>query len=294
MAKGLMIGALALALAVPAGAQDEKKAEPKQDDAKAALKKALEASSKAGGFKVEGRVDQDNGMGGMKIPGFGDGSLEGKFTGTVGANGTISLKLETDKGTYELYKKGGKLVQRQTWTGKQDMVGSFANEVSAVLTLSRILKQIDKAKNVRTGEVKPVGGVDCTAHKAQLDIGLVPEDEDDDDSGMPIKVKVFELKKVDSTIYAGKDDLVRRVDITLTKGLSSMVRMGGMGGDEEEEEDPKKGDKKGKDEDEGDGGGGIPGMGNFKMSTTYSVTISGYDANLKVEVPEDVKKYLGE
>lgn len=283
----MTIAAMVMALAL---AQDPGKTEA-QDDAKGTLKAGLEASTKAGGFTFSGRLDQDNAMGGVKIPGFGDGNLEGKFSGTVAANGTLHLKLETDKGVYELWRKGDKIVQRQTWVGKQDMVGEFPHEVTAVLSLSSLLKHVDKMKEIRAGDKKAVDGVDCTAVKAKLPTSYVPEE--DDDSGMPIKMKIWELKKVESTVYVDRDGLVRRIDMVLSKGLSSMIRMAGAPGGDEEEDDGKKKEKD-KDKDEDDEGGPIPGMGAMKMSATYSVTIGKYDAGAKVEVPEDVKRNLGE
>ncbi len=297
MTKALGAVVMAAALTLSAAAQDAEKKTHAEGEAHDLLKAGLEASQKAGGFKVEGRVDQENGMGGMKIAGLGDGALEGKFTGSVGADGTIAIKLETSKGTYELFKKGGKVVQRQTWTGKQETVGAFAEEITSLLNLARLAKEAGRLKAVRLGEAKQVGGVDCSPLKAKLSNDVIAEEEDDDDSGMPgMKMKLFELKKVDATVFVGKEDrLVRRIDVKLSKGPSAMIKMAarGMGGDEEDEE--KKDEKKKGDEDEDeDDDGGMPGGAMLKSSTSYSVTIGGYDKELKVAIPEDVKRHFGE
>ena len=282
MTKAWWVGVAALLLAAGLSAQDEK------GDGKELLKRALEKSSGAGGLRLEGKVDAESpfeGMG-LQLGGMDGSGLTGKFTAVVGGNGTLLVKVENDKGSYECFKRKDKIVQRQTWTGKQVQAGEFPNEVSSILAFSKLAKSLDKAKDLKEAGEARVGDVECRIVKGTLPNGVIEEEEEADDANQAFKFKMWELQKVEATFYVGKSDgLVRKMEVKLTKGISSMIKMNmpGGGGDEDDEDDE---DNKGQ-----------PGFGNMakmKTSRTYTCTISGYEKDLEVQLPDDVKKYFQE
>lgn len=283
MAKVTWVGLAAFLLAAGVSAQDEK------GDGKDLLKRALDKSSQAGGLRLEGKVDAESpfeGMG-LQLGGMEGSGLTGKFTAVVGGNGTLLVKVENDKGSYECFRKKEKIVQRQTWTGKQVQPGDFPHEVSSILAFSRIAKAVDKSKDLKQAGDAKVGEVECVMVKGTLPADVIEEEPEADDAMQGLKFKMWELQKVEVAFYVGKEDgLVRKMEVKLTKGISSMIKMnmpGGGGGDEEEEDE--------------DDGQGQPGFGNFaKMKTTrtYTCTISGYEKDLEVQLPDDVKKYFQE
>lgn len=258
-------------------AQDAKK-----NDAKELLSKALEASQKAGGLTVAGAVEREDPLKGMGAPlgGFlGDG-IEGAFTAVVGANGVTTVKVENDQGVFELFQKGEKIVQRQTWTGKQAPVGAFAHEATSLLSLSRISKHLDKASDVAAGERRKIGEVDCVSVKLRLPAALAEEPADG-----PLAMKLQELKRIDAVVWIGVEDgLVRRLEFKLTKGFSSAIRIGAPGAQDEEE------GEEGEEEE-------MPGFGNLaklKFVSTWTLTVKGYDAAAAVEVPSELKRFLND
>ena len=261
-----------LAMTAALFAQDAK------EDAKTVLTKALEASRKAGGFTVTGKVSREDpfaGMGGPFGALMGEG-IEGEFTATVGANGVTTVKVENDNGVYELFRKGAKLVQRQTWTGRQAQAGAFAHEVTSILGLARLLKHLDGAKELKAGDAKKIGDVECVSVKGLFPAALA-EESGDEGAGT---LKLQELKKIEATFWIGKEDrLIRSIEMKLTKGFSSAIRLPGGGGDDEEE-----------DEEEGQGFG----MGKMKFVATYRLTLKGYDPSTNVEVPAELKKFLND
>jgi hypothetical protein len=127
---------------------------------------------------------------------------------------------------------------------------------------------------------KKVGEVDCVAIKVTLSSDLVDSDEEaSDEPGMAFKM--FELKKIEATLYFGKDDnLLRKADFKFVKGFNAMIAAampGGGGGDDEDEEE--------------DGGGG-PVKSSF--SSTIKLTLGAFSKTAAVTVPDDVKGLLKE
>ncbi len=254
----------------------------KRNEAKELLAKALEASQKAGGLTVAGAVEREDPLKGMGAPlgGFlGDG-IEGAFTAVVGANGVTTVKVENEQGLFELFQRGDKVVQRQTWTGKQAPVGAFAHEATSLLSLARIAKHLDKATDVAAGERKKIGDIECVSVKLRLPAVLAEEPADG-----PLAMKLQELKRIDAVIWIGAEDgLVRRLEFKLTKGFSSAIRIGAPGAQDEEE------GEEGEDE-------GAPGFGNLaklKFVSTWTLTVKGYDAAAAVEVPSELKRFLND
>ncbi len=253
----------------------------KKDDAKELLKKALDVSQKAGGVTVSGSVSREDpfgGMGGQFGALMGEG-IEGDFTATIGANGITTVKVENENGVYELFQKGEKVVQRQTWTGQQIHAGAFAHEVTSILSLARLGKHLDQAKDLKKGDTKKVGDVECVPVRGLFPAALAEEPGAEG----PMNLKLQELKKIEATIWIGREDhLVRSIEMKLTKGFSSAIRLPG-GGDEDDDEG---------DEDEG-GGQGF-GMGKMKFVSTYRLTLKGYDKTTTVDVPAELKKFLND
>ncbi len=279
----LSAGLLA-ALATVAVAQDAPEA-PKVDDAKEILKKGLEASSAAGGFTFTGSVDQESPFGGvamaMGAPGLATGP-EGKFSGTLGSDGVVHVRVEKDKNVYEIYRKGSKIVHRHVWKGAQIASGSFASEAAAALDLVKLAKAAGKSKDVKKEEgVKKVGDVECVAIRATLTSDIVDSEGDSAEGAEGFSFKMFELKRVEATFYLGKDDrLLRKAEFKFVKGFNAAIAMavpgGGRGGGDEDEEDE-------------DGGKG-PMKSSF--ATTFKMTLGAFSKTAAVSVPDDVKELL--
>lgn len=274
---------LVAALATFAVAQDE----PKADDAKEFLKKGLEASSAAGGFTFTGSVDQESPFGGAAMaigaPGLATGP-EGKFSGTLGSDGVVHVRVEKDKNVYEIYRKGSKIVHRQVWKGAQIASGSFASEAAAALDLVKLAKAASKSKEVRKEEgVKKVGDVECVAIKATLTSDIVDSEADSAEGAEGFSFKMFELKRVEATFYLGKDDrLLRKAEFKFVKGFNAAIAMavpggGGGGGDED-------------DDDEDGGKGGMK----SSFATSFKLTLGAFSKTAAVAVPDDVKGLLQE
>lgn len=255
-------------------------APPPADEAKAYLKTALEASSAAGGFVFSGSVDQEAPMGGLKMFRSGPG---GKFKGTVAANGTLHVKFEPERGSYEIFKKGSKIVQRQTWTGPQVQTGTFPQEVASIVSLARLLKRADRAKDVKVIEGRKAGDTPVKTVTCTFSEELIAEGEDDAEEVMGMSLKMTELARVEATLqFAVDGHALKSAEFKLVRRLGAMIRMGMGGGDDEEDEE---GDEEGE--------GPIPGM-KKTFSTTYKLELGGFDKAAAVELPEDVRKLLAD
>lgn len=272
---------LVAAFALLGASYQDPPASPKSDEAKDLLKKGLETSAAAGGFTFTGSIDQDSPFGGAALA-VGGPMLavgpEGKCTGTLGTDGVSHVRIEKDKNSYDLYRKGSKIVHRQVWKGAQIAPGSFASEAAAALDLARLLKAAAKAKDVKKeADTKKVGDVDCVAIKVALSSDLVEAEEAPAGAG-GFEFKMFELKRIDATFYFGKDDnLLRKAEYKFVKGLNAMIAgamPGGGGGDEDEE---------------GEDGGG---MVKSSFATTFKITLGAFSKTAAVTVPDDVKELL--
>jgi hypothetical protein len=278
----MVVGVLAALATVGASFQDP----AKTDDAKDLLKKGLETSAAAGGFTFTGSVSQDSPFAGAAMavgaPMLAVGP-EGKCSGTLGADGVSHVRLEKDKNVYELYRKGSKVVHRQVWKGSQIASGSFASEARAALDLARLAKAASKAKDAKkeTGTTK-VGEVECVAIKVSLPSDIADSDDDSAEGAGGFTFKMFELKKVETTFYFGKDDnLLRKAEFKFVKGFNAQIAMampGGGGGEEDED-----------DEDDG-GKGGVK----SSFATTTKLTLGAFSKTASVSVPDDVKGLLQE
>lgn len=251
-------------------------------DAKELLKKGLEASAAAGGFTFTGSVDQDSPFAGAAMA-IGAPMLsvgpEGKLSGTLGADGVSHVRIEKDKNVFEIFRKGSKTVNRQVWKGAQMASGSFASEAAAVLNFARLAKAGGKAKDAKQEEgTRKLGEVECVVIKATLSTDIIEDDSEPAAAGFDFKM--FELKRIESKFYFGKDDnLLRKVELRFVKGFNAMIAgamPGGGGGDEEEGE-----------EDEG-----APVKKSF--STTIKLTLGAFSKTAAVSVPDDVKGLLQE
>ena len=268
--------AVAILCAVGASAQEES-----AGDAKEILKKGLETSAAAGGFTFTGSVDQESPFGGVMVVGGGPSMSigpEGKCTGTLGADGMVHVRLEKDKNSFELFKKGSKSVHKQVWKGQQIPAGTFAAEAAAAFDLAKLAKAAAKSKDAkREAGDKKVGETDCVAIKVTLTADIVEPEESPE--GAAMEFKMFELKRVEATLYFGKDDnLLRQAEFKFVKGFNAAIAMaGGAGGGDDEDED-----------DEDGGGMGIK----SSFSTTFKLTPGAYSKTSAVTVPDDVKGLL--
>jgi hypothetical protein len=266
-------------LGTGAAFQDAPPAAAAPSDAKELLKKGLEASVEAGGFTFTGSVDQDSPFAGAAMA-IGAPMLsvgpDGRVSGTLGADGLAHVRIEKDKNVYEIFRKGSKIVNRQVWKGTQMASGSFASEAGAVLNLARLAKAGGKAKDAKKEEgTKKGGDVECVVIRATLSTDIIDDESEPAVAGFDFKM--FELKRIESKFYLGKDDnLLRKVELKFVKGFNAMIAgaMPGGGGDEEEGE-----------EDEG-----APVKKSF--STTIKLTLGAYSKTAAVTVPEDVKTLL--
>ncbi|HZN62193.1 MAG TPA: hypothetical protein VFC90_07285 [Planctomycetota bacterium] len=275
----MAVGLLAALSMAGASFQDS----AKSDEAKDLLKKGLETSAAAGGFTFTGSVSQESPFGGAAMA-VGGPMLqvgpEGKCTGTMAADGVSHVRLEKDKNVYELYRKGSKVVHRQVWKGTQAASGTFASEARAALDLARLAKAASKAKDAKkeAGTTK-VGEVDCVAVKVSLPSDLVDSEEETAEGAAGFSFKMFELKRVETTFYFGKDDhLLRKAEFKFVKGFNAQIAMAMPGGGAEEDE-----------EDDEDGG---KGMMKNSFSSVIKLTLGDFSKTAAVTVPDDVKGLL--
>src|SRR5262245_25860203 len=284
MNHGLAAGLLALMSMAGASFQDPPA--PPAEDPKEIMKKGLEASAAAGGFTFTGAVDQDSPLAGAAMvvgaPMLAVGP-EGKCSGTVGSDGVSHVKLEKDKNTYEVYRKGSKHVHRQVWKGTQIPAGGFAAETAAALNLGRLAKAAAKSKDVKREEgTKKVDETECVVINVGLAADLVESDDEGGAAAGGFEFKMFELKRIEARLFFGKDDhLLKKAEFKFVKGFNAMIAAavpGGGGGDDDEEDD-----------DDGGGMGGIK----SSFSTTIKLNLT-FSKTAAVTVPDDVKGLLGE
>ena len=281
-------------------AQDEgeRKTEALDEPADIIRESLLKAIEK-GGVVVKGSLERKNPFGGMgvKVAGLGGGEIEGDFTATIGKNGVSLFTVENENGRLEVYRKGDRTVQRQTWAGgKQPAVGEFAKEISRLLSLKTVKSYIRNAKGLKEVGSKTVNGKECRVIKGSFPAGLLEDDEEENEQDpMQFKFKLFEVKGVRAKFYIDKESgELQKFEMSVTKGYSAAIRMGGMGGAGEEEEDEEEGEGEG-DEEEEEGGPGQPfELGKMKFVSSYSFTIQKYDSDLTVTIPKDLAKFFEE
>jgi hypothetical protein len=254
-----------------------------QDEAKTALEKAAAETIK-GAVKIDGRVSRDSDGGQMDqmkilIKGLGqkEEPFEGKFGGVVSGE-EAHLKIDTSDVVSDIYRRGDKVIKRQTWNKKRQGIEEFSNEAAALSNLTRFQSAIAKASKL---EMKD-GVVSGT-----LPTRLIGEaEEEEEDANNPLKMAglggkdTLQSIEFKATIADGK---ITKIVYTLVKesAMSNIImRFGGGqnpfgGGDEDEDGQDKK--KK---------------RGAGETRVTYTLELSSTDA--KVEIPKELDKFFTE
>lgn len=241
--------------------------EPAKPEAKAAIMKAFEATGALGGFEFKGDVEKpEDDAGGMAFHfGMDGGTFTGKYTGRVGKDGTVHVQAKNETATIDIYRKGDKLVKRQTWTGKALPADTFADEALSMINFAKLAELVKDAaeKDCRVSKETKVAGEDAIVVKVKMPTKMIQKRSSDD--GMSFDM--MELKDVQATFTIAKaDSRLLRVKFGLEFGLSDSVKVG-MGEDDE---------------------GGME----MKDEREYAFDVVKYDAEMKVELPEDVKGLL--
>ena len=108
---GLVVAVL---LAIPAVAQDERKTEA-QDEPVDSVRDALAKAIDKGGLVIKGGLERKSPFGGMgiQIGGLGGSEIEGDFKAKIGRNGVSVFIVESKQGRLEIFRKGDRTVQRR-------------------------------------------------------------------------------------------------------------------------------------------------------------------------------------
>lgn len=241
--------------------------DPAKPEARAAVVKAFEATAALGGFEFKGEVEkpEDDDAMGFHFD-MGGGSYLGKFTGRVGKDGTIHVQAKGDHATIDIYRKGAKTVKRQTWSGAALSADKFADEALSMIDLTKIGKLVADAseKDCRISKETKVDGVDAIVVKVKMPKGVI---ESSGEAAGVMHFDMMELKDVQASFTISKaDSRILKVKFGLEFGLSESmkVQMGDEGGD---------------------------GM-DMKEERDYLFDVVKYDAEMKIDVPEDVKALL--
>lgn len=254
-----------------------------QDEAKATLEKALAETTKSA-VKIDGKVSRDSDGGQMDqmkilIKGLGqkEEPFEGKFTGLISGE-EAHLKVDTSDVVSDIYRRGEKVIKRQTWNKKRQGIDEFSNEAASLTNLSRFKSAIAKAK------VELKDGV----AKGTLPTRLIEETEEDEgDANNPLKMAglggkdTLQSIEFTATIVDGK---ITKIVYTLVKesAMSNIIMRFGngqnpFGGGQEDEDEGK--DKKKK-------------RGAAESRVTYTLELSSSDA--QVEIPKELNKFFTE
>lgn len=251
-----------------------------QDDAKTVLEKAIDETAKSA-VRIDGKVSRESDGGQMDqlkilVKGLGqkEEPFEGKFTGVV-AGEEAHLKVDTDDVVSDIYRRGDKVIKRQTWNRKRQGIEEFSNEVASLSNLNRLKSAVAKAKLEMKDNVI----------KGTLPTRLVSEvEEDEEDAGNPLRMAglggkdALQSIEFTATIVDGK---IAKIAYTLVKESSMgniIMRIGGgqnpFGGGDDDEDDKKK----------------KPGAAESRV--TYTLELSPTDVS--VEIPKDLNKFFTE
>jgi hypothetical protein len=205
-------------------------------DGETLLTDALDKLRDAEGVEIKGSVKREEpgggafgfAMGSMMGGGGGGKPFEGEFTARL-AEDRAELRGEGKGVRVEAYKRGDKVVKRQTWTREPVNADGFANEVLGALDLARLRKAARDGKFEeveRDGEDRIVRGA--------LGIEALEEVDRDDDGGdednpMRHVRRMMRLKLTEAKVAARIDGETGRLK-SLSLSLTRELDMGGMGG----------------------------------------------------------------
>lgn len=250
------------------------------EDGKAAVSKAVDSALAAAGLRFKGKVDNqssDNQM--FQVLGMGRNSgFTGKFTATV-SSGTILVTSEDKNGSFEIVKCGPRVIKRQVWEKEPRQIDEFAAEIACLIDLEKVKASLGKAK-LGKPETREIDGKKVTVVKGTLPLKLVGADEDDDADPADLmnwqkhmKLTTVEIK---AEFRLAEDGSLARLTYELGKRskLLEMVKiqMGQMQGKEEEEEEEEDGKP--------------------HATVSYTLDVEACGADVKAEVPAELKKYF--
>lgn len=240
-----------------------------QDDSQA-LRDALKASVALGGVEIKASVETEKPEGEMGMMfSVGDESFEGDFTARVDDTGTAHIVADRkERGSIEVFARNGRWVKRATWSGRALPADAFAAEAASLVDLDHLRDQANQFKKVKAGD----DDEDCRTFTAELPKEVLQEDKPEQESGgiELMHMGFWKLEKIEAKFWISKaDGRVVKIRTALTHGVSESIAVAEDGGGEFDFKD-------------------------MKNTRVYTIRAEKYDAAMKVELPEEVKKLLAE
>lgn len=249
------------------------------EDGKSAVTRAVESALGTGGLKFKGKVDNRSSDQMFQMFGMGRTTgFTGKFSATI-SSGTVVVTCEDKEGSFDIVKRGDKVVKRQVWEKEPRQIDEFAAEVGCLVDLEKVKANLSKAK-LGKPETKEIDGKKITVVKGTMPLKLVGAEEGDDEMDpndlmnwqKQMKLTTVEIK-VEFRI--AEDGSLTRLSYELGKRsrLLEMVKnqMGQMQGqNEDEEEDDDK----------------------PHATVSYTLDVEACGGDVKAEVPAELKKYF--
>jgi hypothetical protein len=223
----------------------------------------------------------------MVLKGFGqkEEPFEGSFSGVVsGEEG--HLKIDTSDVLTDIYRRGDKIIKRQTWNRKRQGIDEFASEASGLSNLGRLKTALGKAKFEAVKDEEKTKTVKGTLPTRFLGDSESEEENPNDPMAMLKLGGKDKLESIEFTATIDKESgRLAKIVYTLVKESSMgniMMRIqGGQnpfgGGEDEEEGQDKKKKRK---------------ANTSETRVTYAMDLSTSEG--KVEIPKELDKFFTE
>ena len=261
-------------------AQDDLEDRP-ADDAASILKEGLSTTAKMGGFAVKGSVELETSDRRYAYYARSLGS-DGDFSAKVGSNGVSYLSLETKEGQIEIWRKGRKTVHRAIWTNSVPNPGVVGNELSKLLALKDIRRLLDKAEKLKVLKEREINGTTCRVVQGRFPVDMLKGgDLQQPTPGVRMVRNYTKVARVVLKFNIGaEDNVIRRIDVTVLRTIANM-RGSAFRRQNDDDEEEEEGEEKKRDE-----------VKNVINTTKYTLQFSGFNPELKVEIPKAVRKRL--
>lgn len=242
-----------------------------QDEARAALRKALKSSLALGGMEIKGEVKEDKKKtsGGVILVQAGGAPYVGDFTGRIDARGITHIEAKKKGNIIEVFAVGDRWVIRQTWTGAAAApVGSFAAEAVTLTDWVHLLDNLGRFENFKLGDEEKVDGIACRTYTARIPTDVLKKDpgEKKSERGVRVLGGAASLSRIRSKFWVSKDDgRIVKMGAKLSFRISGFILQ--------------------------EGGAPIEGS---TTERTFEFRTVRYEKKMKVELPEAVKRLLSD
>lgn len=263
--ENLMIRPIAIVLVtalVPASRQDERRPDSPADDVRAALERSVAGV----GIQMSANVSRPDALGQFMDVGL-LGDIKGAFSVRIGADGTRRIGVESPEGRFEVYARKDRLVTRSTWIGAATPEGAFfpldtarLSDPSALMRSLRFRPNDWRRQESDDGRASVITGF--------LAPELLAEELDEEEMRqVRMLMRTRHDRSIEAEFVIGKESgQVERYRVKVVRTFEGMADAGGEDGP-------------------ADAG---------KVKVTYSFVIDKRDPDLKVDLPEDVRKLLAE